>query len=241
MEASRWDKEALDPRHLKRLTLILCAGYALWFGLYLLLTGSGLAWPLLLIPPLIVYQWRTSRRSQWVGLIPLAILLLNYLSLGAFSGGLDRADIHVVDLISWERALFGGIPAAWLQRLLLNSVVTPLLDLIANVIYLSHFVVPTVLGLALWKRDEKAFWSFFFGFLLLSYAAFLTYVFFPAAPPWWASREGYLGGLEAVTLDHFILAGFASSQAPNPVAAMPSLHCAYPFFYFLCLGPLLKS
>ena len=31
----------------------------------------------------------------------------------------------------------------------------------------------------------------------------------------------------------------AANQAPNPVAAVPSLHCAYPLYYFLILRPLL--
>ena len=137
------------------------------------------------------------------------------------------------NLIEWERmGAAGVIPAAVLQRHLGGPIATWLIDPLSNLLYLSHFVTPVVIGLVLWKRKQRLYWEFVAGFLFLSFLGFATYILFPAAPPWWASERGYLGGLEQVGLDRFLLAGVTANQAPNPVAAVPSLHCAYPLYFF---------
>lgn len=71
--------------------------------------------------------------------------------------------------------------------------------------------------------------------LILSYSAFFTFVIFPAAPPWLAAREGYLP--EVTKIIDLVLKSFPEKLAlpsiyhnfnPNQVAAVPSLHAAYP-------------
>jgi membrane-associated phospholipid phosphatase len=88
--------------------------------------------------------------------------------------------------------------------------------------------------------------------MLLSYAGFVTYLLFPAAPPWLAYLSGYdLGGPVLLAEWSALEPGSADvpqlmeqlrsgpmmykvvSAGPNPVAAMPSLHAAYPFYIAL--------
>ena len=209
-------------------------------GLYYLLGVGWLPWTLLPVPMLVWLIAPPGRNGQWVALVPFLILLLCYQSLSVFSRSLDASAIHIVQLIEWERMLSAGvIPAAVLQRHLGGPIATWLIDPVSNLLYVSHFVTPVVIGLILWKRNQPVYWNFVAGFLFLSFIGFATYILLPAAPPWWASERGYLQGLERVGLDRFLLAGVTANQAPNPVAAVPSLHCAYPLYYFLILRPLL--
>ena len=65
--------------------------------------------------------------------------------------------------------------------------------------------------------------------MVLSYAGFTTYLLFPAAPPWLAHEWGILS--ETVTAKNFgHVASTLMAASPNQVAAMPSLHMAFPTF-----------
>ncbi len=70
---------------------------------------------------------------------------------------------------------------------------------------------------------------------VLSFAAFLTFLFYPAMPPWLAVYNGIIPPLHDVTVrttDLFKrgpgLPTLFSVMSPNMAAAMPSLHAAYP-------------
>jgi membrane-associated phospholipid phosphatase len=73
--------------------------------------------------------------------------------------------------------------------------------------------------------------------IVLAVAGLVTYVLFPEAPPWLASRDGYITQhvarlsargwiyLHAGNLNHLLAT--AQADGSNPVAAMPSLHTAF--------------
>ena len=76
---------------------------------------------------------------------------------------------------------------------------------------------------------------------------FLTFLAFPAAPPWLASD---LGNIEPITrissavLNAFGIHDFPSVYnkiSPNPVAAVPSLHAAYSMLFALFVTKLFKT
>jgi membrane-associated phospholipid phosphatase len=63
---------------------------------------------------------------------------------------------------------------------------------------------------------------------------------FPSAPPWLAAQDGYVGGVtrvlgETMNLfpDRLDLPSIYRQLNPNAVAAIPSLHAAYPFLVLL--------
>jgi len=172
-----------------------------------------------------------------VDIAPFILLLFTYDTLRNFADNFALSDIHVIGLIHLDRTLFGGtLPSYWIQQHLWNKPYTPLLDMITNTLYLAHFLTPLVVSALLWRRRRSEYWAFAFGLLALSYAAFVTFVLFPAAPPWWATRHGFLFGTP-ITLDHFVVSERVVSAGPNPVAAMPSLHTAYPTYIALvCLS-----
>jgi membrane-associated phospholipid phosphatase len=172
-----------------------------------------------------------------IDIAPFILLLFSYDTLRNFADNFALTDIHATSLIRLERSLFGGaLPGYWIQQHLWNKPYTPLLDMITNTLYLSHFLTPLVVSAALWRRRRSEYWAFAFGLLALSYAAFVTFLLFPAAPPWWATRHGFLFGTP-ITLNHFVVSEQVVSAGPNPVAAMPSLHTAYPAYIALvCLS-----
>jgi hypothetical protein len=100
--------------------------------------------------------------------------------------------------------------------------------------YMFHFLSPFLLAIVIWKYRPTKYWHYVGALLALSYAGFVTYVLYPAAPPWMASEMGLIPKISKLSTDIWWNWGVHSiptiySQLnPNPVAAVPSLHCAYP-------------
>jgi membrane-associated phospholipid phosphatase len=120
------------------------------------------------------------------------------------------------------------------------------------VIYQSHFFVPIAALLVLWRIGSEFFRTYLAAFLLLTFMALGTYFVYPAQPPWMASDRGEIGPVNRVVHDVWKNVGveraanvFAAEKpngaAPkessysNKVAALPSLHAAYPML-LVCLA-----
>ena len=150
--------------------------------------------------------------------------------------------MHVHPQINFDRWLFGGVvPTVRLQHLLYTPGHLSWWDYGVFVVYLSHFFVALTVAAVLWKFDYSRFRRFVFFFITLTFAAFATYALFPAAPPWLASSNHALAFTSKIIDDVWSQIGFhngakllsASSRLANPVAAIPSLHSAYPFLLML--------
>lgn len=177
--------------------------------------------------------WNTRHRALLIDLLPFFILLLTFQSLRSFADDLTPVQIHITDLVSYEKLLFKGvIPAYYIQQIILNKPYTLLITIPANFLYMSHFLTPLIMAIILWYKKKNCYWRFVIGLIILTYLAFITYILFPAAPPWWATKYGYLID-QPVTLTPFAYPSLIEFAGPNPVAAMPSLHMAYPTFIAL--------
>jgi hypothetical protein len=149
--------------------------------------------------------------------------------------------VHIFPMIHADQALFGFIPTVILQTRLYNPLNLRWYDYVSVICYLSYFVVPMIFGFIFWLKDRNFFKDYTQGYLLLAYAAFITYIIFPAMPPWMASNQGYLPPLQEVTgtvMSHFLpntfqLPTIYSLVGADQVAAMPSLHAAFPFLVLL--------
>jgi hypothetical protein len=156
--------------------------------------------------------------------------------------------IHVSDIISMERVIgLGGLPTQFLQGLFHSGPATnadPLAS-IAVVFYFLHFPLPLAVGFLLWIHQRRIYYDYVGALIVLSMAAFVTFLLLPVAPPWWAEKFGYVTGVLHLRdtgfngLSSFF--GFGNyfysysvySISSNDVAAFPSLHAAYPFLAFL--------
>ena len=161
--------------------------------------------------------------------------------------------IHVTDVISLERVIgLGGLPTQFLQGLFHSGPVwtlaNPVYDNLATVsvaFYFLHFPLPLAVGFLLWIHQRRTYYDYVGALIVLSMAAFVTYLLLPVAPPWWADQNGYVTGVLHLRDTGFQglahLFGFGNyfysysvySISSNDVAAFPSLHAAYPFLAFL--------
>jgi hypothetical protein len=107
-------------------------------------------------------------------------------------------------------------------------------DYLYYMVYMAHFVLPVLIVILVWKlgtdREHRVVVT---SFVTLTLAGFVTYIAFPAAPPWMASEQGYMPQIERLSDHVYVAMGLAgqttlwSQISPNPVAAVPSMHAGY--------------
>lgn len=131
-----------------------------------------------------------------------------------------------------DRLLFGNLPTVYLQNWLWRGHVS-WYDYILYLPYFFHFIMPLVLGVAVWKTRASEYWRVIWTYIVVSFAAFLTFWAFPAAPPWLASNNHYIQPIERISSDVWWSLGLHNFPTlyqhitPNIVAAVPSLHAAW--------------
>jgi hypothetical protein len=176
--------------------------------------------------------------------LPLVALLLAYDASRGLADGLG-ATVHVREPAAVDRFLgLGSLltvvlqehwDAAWWQAF-------------ASLVYGSHFVVTPVVLAVLWLRDRQRWVRYARLVLVLSAAGLLTYVLYPAAPPWLAARDGVIEPVVRLSGAGWAVLGLpragallAESQGQvNPVAAVPSLHTAFALLTCLALLPVAR-
>ena len=153
-------------------------------------------------------------------------------------------NIHILGMIKLDSFFFGFIPAAKFQSLFYNPNQVHWYDYLSALLYISHFVTPMIAGFLFWLTDRKIFKQYALAFIVLSYAGLVTFILFPAMPPWMASDMGYITTKIPQTLgpimSHFpvLHASFPTLYSlidADPVAAIPSLHAAFPLLILLFL------
>lgn len=165
---------------------------------------------------------------------PFLGLLIIYDSFRSIADDLNN-HVNYWPMIYFDTALGGGtLPTQILQSAWWHGSVS-WYDFYFYFLYTIHFLVPVVIALILWKYRPKLYWPFVWSFVGISFLAFITFVLFPAAPPWLAHQLGYFGGdftrisseiWRAMGIENF--SEVYSKLSPNEVAAVPSLHSAYP-------------
>lgn len=178
--------------------------------------------------------------------VPFVGLLLIYES---FRGIVPHLNTKVnylwmpeVDRMLW----FGQLPTVWLQERLWNGQVQ-WYDYMLYVTYMLHFVLPFALAFVVWKLREKHYWRYMTTYLVVSFAGFVTFLLFPAAPPWMASEQGYIEPIHRISSSVWATLGIHdfpsvyNKISPNPVAAVPSLHAAYATLFAIFAFRLFKT
>jgi hypothetical protein len=182
----------------------------------------------------VVYRW-----------LPLAAVLWLYdLSRGAADGLLFRT--HYRGPLDADRALFRVVPTAWLQwHLWHGQRHLQWYDYAAWLVYLSYFFATILLAAALCLLAPERFRRYAASICTLSTLGVVTYVLFPAAPPWLAAEHHLTHGLRLVPAiwAHIPYVSFQTlfehgSHYSNRVAAVPSLHTAFTLLVTITLWPL---
>ena len=169
---------------------------------------------------------------------PFLILFFAYEAMRGFAA---KTGFAPHDLSGMERAVFGGtLPTLDLQHGFYNPNVVGTQDLVAMFFYFMHFPLPIVVGFIFWIRSRDHYRRFIAALLLMAMLAFVTYLFWPSAPPWWqyGPASGY-SGPDSVhkilneTVDklwgkNYVVTPLYTHLNPNQFAAFPSLHASFP-------------
>ena len=237
----------LTRRHLAVVAIGFCAAAAVGVSVF------GLYWtperPLLIffVPAVLLARGR----RYLLDFVPFAALLLLYGESRGLAHTLHPHPFYRPQL-ELERWLFAGhVPAVDLQRWLWTGH-TQWYDWTAAELLKLHFVVPSVLAFCLWIRRRALFYRFAVTMLVLSFAGAITFLVYPAAPPWAAGQTGILSNVSQLPPDDATVSSVtATTQSAsggtlslahaiprNPYAAIPSLHGGYAFLVFLFVASL---
>jgi hypothetical protein len=192
---------------------------------------------------MIAFALYTNRGGRFMrDWVPVLVGLLAYAATVAAvpSFGLE---VHYWPQIDADRLLgFGTLPTTWLQEHLYPGHTGPL-EVFSVAMYISHFIAPLLLAFAIWAFwKNRGFSDLLFGLLAVSILANITFLLAPTAPPWLAAEHGLIPPVQPIIknalfdLDLNALAlrkGDASSY--NVVAAVPSLHVAWPVICLLVI------
>lgn len=207
----------------------LASGLMIWRGI-----SVSPDYLLLLLLPVAAASGRFWRfLGDWVPFIAI------FLGWEAMRGIAPRTGFapHVADLAQLEERLFGGqVPSAVLQSWLANPA-GRIVAYTATVVYFSHFVFPIAVAMSLWLVDRRQFLRFTTALMGMCFVAFVIFVLAPTAPPWYADSHDAISGVQKIisTTLPSAVSPYYSALNPNPVAAFPSLHAAFPFLGFLAV------
>jgi hypothetical protein len=183
-------------------------------------------------------QWRRGLVRDW---LPLYVVLAVYALLRGYAS-------HVIwgpffrPQIAFDSFIGGGQPpTVTLQRWLFRANDLRPWDYLAWLTYMSHFFTSFIVAGVLWKRNHARFKRFVALFVGLTFLGYVTYVLYPALPPWLASQTGHIAPITRIIPVvwnhvgvHQASALFTgNNQFDNNIAAMPSLHAAYPMLLLL--------
>jgi hypothetical protein len=165
---------------------------------------------------------------------PFVALLISYDALRGLVPFISSR-VHFTEMINFDKWLFhGNIPTLVLQHAWYNGHNLRWYDYYFYFVYMLHFLMPFILAALIWKFRPSRYWQYAGALLALSYAGFITYIIFPAAPPWMASDMHFIPNVAKLSTTIWWTWGVHSVPNiyahfdPNPVAAVPSLHAAYP-------------
>jgi membrane-associated phospholipid phosphatase len=181
------------------------------------------------------YNKRTWRfLKDW---LPFITVFLSYEAMYSVADVFAKNNLHSGPRIL-ELALFGGsLPTYVLQQ----SFRFPVLDYVGAFFYSLHFFAPTIFAYILWRESHKDYWKYTIAFGILSYAALMTFLAYPVAPPWLDSTLSNQGMAITRILTSSVDQNLGlpvyktvfDFLSPNKYAAFPSMHSALPWLISL--------
>jgi hypothetical protein len=151
--------------------------------------------------------------------------------------------VHYAPQIDADRVLgFGHLPTTWLQSHLYHGKTGPL-EIFSLLMYLSHFVAPVALACLIWLRwPGRGFNDLLYGIVMVSFLAEIAFLLAPTAPPWLAAEHGLIPPVDPVLKNslndlglHELARAKGDASLYNVVAAVPSLHAAWPLIGLLVI------
>ena len=173
-----------------------------------------------------------------------------------------RTRVNVEQPFQVEQWMFGWltpseIPAFYFQQFQADwegTILRLVFDLASALIYALHFISPLILGWFFWHtlNERRTYVLYVSTFTVLNLMALVTFMVYPAAPPWYVYMHGFTQPSDVmldsaaglVNFDEIVgrrfFVSFYNTFNSNLFAAIPSLHSGYPtaiaLFLWLRLG-----
>lgn len=229
----------------------LTIGYFLWQGIpfdratqLLLIITAALAFSV----GSETKAWRVF--ADWV---PFFVLLYGY----DYSRGAADSfgfPVRVEEIYNIELAWFGGffdgkIPTVYFQQHLYDPNQIAWWESLVALVYVSHFVVPWAIVGVLYMRNRLEWAKFARRVIVISFAALVTYILVPAAPPWYAAQQGLCEEIVRIATRGWAVLGIPvagqlitlGQGVVNQVAAIPSLHAGMAVTISLFFWPRVRT
>ena len=179
--------------------------------------------------------------------LPIIVALLAYDLLRGVADG-NLFPIHWSAPVHADKILgLGQVPTIRLQNALYTPGHLHFWDYAAFSFWFSHFFATLLVAVGIWLYRQW-FHRFAACIVVLAAMGLVTYVIFPAAPPWLAGDHGHIHQTYRIT--HAVVNNLPVPKAGamfqkgtdwgNDVAAVPSLHAGYTMLICLFLWPRLN-
>jgi len=229
----------VEAHGLGRLMALAVVAWLVYIGILMLMRGGSLSAELLLVVAALIALAILADRPVLRELLPFALIALTWEAMRGLSADLV-ARVHAVDVATVERSLFGWLaggrtPSEGLQGMFHTVGSINAVDVVATIVYLGHFVAPVVIGVLIWRRSPSVYYRYAMAMVIITLAGYGTQLLFPVAPPRLAAGFGAAISVQDISkqvLDAFSLVPFAAwgygNLSGNELAALPSLHAAFP-------------
>jgi hypothetical protein len=229
---------ALRLRQRSALLLMVFAGLVLVQGvLHKKLSPVGF------VLAMLAFALYTNRGGRFLrDWVPVALVFVAYVVTARVVPDLG-VGVHYTPQIEAERVLsLGSLPTIWLQEHLYHGK-TGVLEVFSIAMYISHFLAPLLLAFLIWAFWRgRGFTDLLYGILIVSLLGEITFVLAPTAPPWLAADHGLIPPVQHVIKQGLYDIGLTDLAARkdepgsyNIVAALPSLHAAWPVIALLVI------
>lgn len=196
-------------------------GYYIAFGK--LLQFLPLVFFLGAIPVLAVLGSSKGLAKSW---LPFVSILLSYEALAGIVGSYASSKV-VFSLYPIDRFLWGFNVTGWVQ----STFYSPLATQIASFFYTLHFPLVVVTSATLWYFNRQLFGRYTAAMIITSYAALVTFILLPTAPPWYQDVAVNLYQSTGSSVLPNALSSAISMIESDQFAAFPSLHTAYAIIF----------
>jgi len=239
LRAIRWGppRADLDRRTLVLTLVVLACSLGAALGVFGLALTTDRYLLVLLLPALVMRRGKIYLRDFGI----FAALVFLYSEMRGLAH-IIRPEPFYAPQLNLDKWLFAGhVPTVELQKWWWTGTMQWYDHLLIDVAKL-HFVIPPLLAYCLWMKRRALFFRFASSMLALSFAAALTFLLFPAAPPWAAGKSLLTPTVTKIDDNTWtsVSSSFSLSKiiAPNPYAAIPSLHAGYAMLCFLFVAAL---
>jgi hypothetical protein len=225
-----------DDRHSRRLFALILAVYVAGMTAAALLGYRSALSKAIALPAILLFALATNRfrafTRDWLVFLAVTVLFDNVRALIFSATATLEWPIYLNYAIEWERALLGGQTAPHLlQNWFAVSGEPSPFDQLMVIVHGSHFIYFLLFCLGIWCYAPADFARCRRAMMTLMVLGLVGYLVVPTVPPHIAA-----GSFGAIAPLHWLRGEIYAQAMPhvqpwfdtNPIAAMPSLHAAFP-------------